>query len=150
NSTRRRSSGTRQALASQERMSALRFGFVARCLGLCGLWLGRGLLGLLGLGFTDRSGPALTGLLDLRLLEEGEGAAGSLDLLAGGRRGGVHGDRELPGELADAEELHVLADRADEALRLQRLGRDLLARLEAVEVAKVHRLGIRAERPDRH
>src|SRR5205807_445964 len=39
---------------------------------------------------------------------------------------------------------------ADQALGLQRLGGDLLADLEAVEVAQVDGLRVGAERPDRH
>ena len=39
---------------------------------------------------------------------------------------------------------------ANQPLRLQRLGRHFLARVEAVEVAEVHGLGVRAERADRH
>ena len=100
-------------------------------------------------GFARR-GLVLLDLPHLRLLEERERAAGGLDLLARGRRGAVHGDRELLRELAVAEQLHVLAHRADQALRLQRLGRHLLARLEALEVADVHRLRVGAERADRH
>src|SRR5439155_19395569 len=54
-------------------------------------------------------------------------------------------------EIADTEELHVLAQRADEALRLQRLGRHLFTRLEPrLEVAEVDGLRGGAERADRH
>src|SRR5207248_2652003 len=90
-------------------------------------------------------------LARLRLTEQRQRAAGRLDLLARGRRGAVHGNRELLRQLADAEQLHVLTQRADQALRLQRLGRDFLAYLEArFEVAQVDGLRVRAERPDRH
>jgi hypothetical protein len=87
----------------------------------------------------------------LRLLEERQRAAGSFDLLARGRRGAVHGDRQLLRQVADAEKLDVLAERPDQPLRLQRLRRDLLAGVEArLEVADVDRLRDRAERTDRH
>jgi len=53
--------------------------------------------------------------------------------------------------VADAEQLDVLAQRPDQALRLERLGCDLVAAVEAgLEVAQVDRLRVRAERPDRH
>src|SRR5262249_4502504 len=79
------------------------------------------------------------------------GAARALDLVARSLRGGVHRDRELLRELADAEQLHVLADRADQALLLQRLRRDLAAGLEAsLEVAEVHRLAVGPARAARH
>src|SRR5579871_771205 len=67
----------------------------------------------------------------LLLAEERQGAAGRLDLVAGGLGGAVHGDLELLRELADAEQLDVLADRPDQALRLEGLGRDGLAGIEA-------------------
>ncbi len=110
----------------------------------------RSALGRLGLARSPLAAATALGLPHLRLLQQRQGAAGRLDLLARGRRSGVHGDRERRRQLADPEQLHVLANRADQALRLQRLGRDLLAGLEAVEVADVHRLGVRPERPDRH
>ena len=53
-------------------------------------------------------------------------------------------------ELADPEQLDVLAHRANQPLRLERLGRHLLAGLEAVEIADVHGLRVGAERADRH
>src|SRR5438874_171550 len=91
------------------------------------------------------------GLALLRLAQERQGAAGALDLLAGRFGGGVHGDRERLRQLAVREQLDVLAQRTDQALLLQRLGRHLVAGGELrLEVADVDRLGVRAERADRH
>ena len=152
NSTRRRSSGTRHALASQESRAYSSLSGCARP-ARQPRRQPRPRSGSASSVSSARRAARRGVLLDLahlRLLEQRQRAAGRLDLLARGRRGAVHGDRELLRELADAEQLHVLAHRADQALRLQRLGRDLLARLEAVEVADVHRLGVGAERADRH
>src|SRR5438445_254459 len=67
------------------------------------------------------------------------------------RDSAVHRDRELFRQLADAEQLDVLPERADQALRLERLGRDLLAGLEAgLEIAEVDGLRVGAERADGH
>ena len=78
------------------------------------------------------------------------GAAGGLDLLAGGGAEGVGPDRQLLAELAVAEDLdRVLAGR--EAGRLERLRGHLGAVVEAVlEVAEVDRLGVRPERLEGH
>src|SRR5579871_6210980 len=150
---RRRSSGTRQAFASQANISlALLF--------LC--LFGGGLCGVRRCGFFRRLVPAgglfrrhcrlctVAHLLDLRLAEELDGAAGGLDLLARGRGDGVHADGELLLDLAVAEELHVDLRVLEEALLDERVRGDLGAGLEAVEVAEVDRLGRRAERADRH
>src|SRR5581483_8263034 len=63
---------------------------------------------------------------------------------------GMDADRQLLRELSGPEQLDVLAERADQALLLQRLRRHLGPRVEAGEVADVHRLAVGAERPDRH
>src|SRR5262249_33174744 len=113
-STRRRSSGTRQALASQlsmrsqssfvglgllfgRRLARLRRRLVLLYIGCDGLMLN------FGLPLTRRSPRPLRSLLDPGLLEEGERAARGLDLLARGRRGRMDGNGELLGDLADAE-----------------------------------------------
>src|SRR5689334_17610546 len=116
------------------------------------LLLARGGLGSVGPGLTEFGAalPVLR-LALLRLAEERQGPPGALDLLARRLRGGVHGDRELLRQLAVREELHVLADGADQTLLLQRLRRHLVARVEPrLEVAEVHRLRVRPERADRH
>jgi hypothetical protein len=89
-------------------------------------------------------------LLDLRLAQELDGAAGRLDLLARRCRDRMDAHGELLRHLADAEQLHVGARVLDQALLDERLGRHLVAGLETVEVAEVDRLGEGAERADRH
>src|SRR5437016_3065883 len=116
NRTRRRRSGTRQALASHD----------SKWLGAF-LWrlLVGSRLGDLGGSRGASLGAPLRVLLlaRLRLLEQRDRPAGGLDLLESGRRGAVHRDRELLRQVADAEQLDVDPQRADQALRLQRLGR---------------------------
>src|SRR5581483_12141729 len=76
----------------------------------CGLLRGR-LLRLFG-----RRRRALALLLNLRdglAAQPRDRAAGSLDLLARALREAVRGDRELLGQVALAEDLHVDARRAD-------------------------------------
>ena len=86
-----------------------------------------------------------------RLAEARDGAARSLDLLDRRLRERVRGDGELLRELALAEDLHVDGELRDEAGGLQRVRRDLGAGVEALlEAADVHGLRVRAERPDRH
>src|SRR5207253_358431 len=93
--TRRRSSGTRQAFASQE--NTLLLGLLgglglSRSLGL-GLGLGRRLLGLVG---RDRRRlPPLDLLGNGFPAQPGDRAAGALDLLAGALREAVRRDGEL-------------------------------------------------------
>src|SRR5205085_3613946 len=53
-------------------------------------------------------------------------------------------------QLALAEDLHVGAGVLDDARLDELLGRDLRARVEALEVADVHADGRRPERADRH
>src|SRR5215216_3052814 len=119
--TRRRSSGTRHAFASQEntasyarrrRLGGVRLNFF--CLGI-----GRRLLRLVRLRLGLLRSPAALLVLRparLRLAQDGEGPARRLDLLAGGGGRGVNRNRQGLRELADAEQLHVLADASDEAL----------------------------------
>src|SRR5262249_35689916 len=111
-STRRRSSGTRQAFASQLSMrSALR----------AERWLPPSLVGLLALfcacvrsrvgglvggRLRNRGGSSLlvaAQLLLMRRLQPADAAAGRLDLLDRALREGVRGDGQLGGELAVAE-----------------------------------------------
>src|SRR6266542_5284586 len=134
--TRRRSSGTRHAFASQENNLGFLF--------LGGRLLGRGLRGRAALRLSFQS------LGGRRLAQQRHRAAGSFDLLAGARRARVRDDGPLRGEVAVAEDLDVLARRADQADLLEELGRPLGSRLEAVERGDVHGLRVRAERADRH
>src|SRR5712692_8707448 len=143
--TRRRSSGTFQALASQ-----LSIGFCLRLLGRLGLFgLRRLLLRLLFGG--DRLRLALPHDLRLRLAAQpGDRPARLLDLLAGGLGEGVRRDRELLPQLSVAEALQVEAGVADQARRDERLRGDLGTGVEALEVADVDRIRERAMGPRRH
>src|SRR6266480_1216561 len=84
-------------------------------------------------------------------LQNRAGAAGGLDLLA--RRPGepVRADSELLLDLALAEDLHRHAAPRGQAAPRERGGRHLVAFAEAgLEVAQVHRLGVRTEVLERH
>src|SRR5688572_15300885 len=86
-----------------------------------------------------------------RLAESRHGAARRLDLLDGPLRARVRSDGKLIGEVALAEHLHVDGGIWHETRGLERLRRELGARVEAlIEAANVDGLGVRAERPDRH
>ncbi len=152
--SRRRSSGTRQALAIHESIyelssvspvdssatgsaSTAASSLVGRLGGGRGPCAGRGLL--------------VTALLRLvRGLEPGDASAGRFDLLDRALREGVCRDRQLHVEVAVAEDFHVAVEVADEAGLLQQLGRDVGARVEPSEVADVQRPDARPERADRH
>src|SRR6266540_252537 len=157
--TRFRSSGTRQALATQANIL-----FFAAFLGLS-LGFGLGLLLRLGLGLLLRLGLRLLGLslrrrgrprTPLALLarlavpECVDRAAGLLDLLAGGCRETVRGHGQLLGQLAGAEDLDVGAGVADQAALGEKLRGYVGSRIEALEVTDVDREGVRPVGPDRH
>src|SRR2546421_10599156 len=90
-------------------------------------------------------GPALL------VLDDRAGAAGGLDLLAGGLRERVRADRELLADLALAEALHRDALPRRQAARLESRRGHLVAVGETlVEVAQVHGLRVGAEALERH
>src|ERR1700742_1911921 len=79
------------------------------------------------------------------------GTAGGLDLLAGGLGERVRVDGQCLRDLALAESLHGDAAAAREPMLAQRVRRHLGVGVEALlEVAHVHRLGVRAELLERH
>src|SRR3954463_14585720 len=101
---------------------------------------------------TELTSVPITARPRLLLGDYGAGAAGALDLLAGGLREAVCRDSQLLREVAHAEDLdrHVLPGR--EAALREGCGRHVGAVVEAgVEVLQVHRLGLgAAELLERH
>src|SRR5438128_1043304 len=116
--TRRRNSGTRQALVSQLNISYS--AFYAPRKRLAGVVF---IAALLRSRSTSLSRRSLT--RKARLAKQVHRASSLLDLLSRARRDCVRDDRELRRQVALAEDLHVLARRADEARLLQQLRRHL-------------------------
>src|ERR687895_461833 len=136
--TRLRSSGTRQAFASQLNILAglLFRGFFP----LCGRFFR--LRRLLSRGRLRRgrcAGPALAAAaLTRRLVSKDDDRASSvLDLRASRLRGAVDRHAELLRQLALPEDLHVRARVLDQTRAHERLGGHLGAVVEAIEVADV-------------
>src|SRR5436305_8540340 len=137
-STRLRSSGTRQALASQ-----LNICFLSR------LRLGLRRLRRLRLRLLRLCGALLL-LRDGLAAQEGDAAAGLLDLRARARGERVRGHAQLLRQLALAQDLHVGSRVLQNSGLDEGLRRHLRAGVEPLEVADIHRHRRRAERTDRH
>ena len=152
--TRRRSSGTRQAFASQENTRLLLLGGAPRLGGSSASprprRAPRRLRSASSASAFGEPASLRASAARLRLAAEpGDRAAGRLDLLARGRREAVRRDGQLLRQLAVAEDLDVDARVPDQARPLSSSG--VTSRpVEALEVADVDRTVLRPVRADRH